>query len=74
MSDEFPDNVTLEWLGRQMIAQRNDTRSLRTDMDMLIRLAVRMDSTLDAVRADIKTLWLSHGDLRRRIETLEEAR
>jgi hypothetical protein len=40
-------------------------------MDMLIRMVVRMDHTLDAVREDIRSLWSSQGDLRRRIETIE---
>ena len=69
---EPPDNVDLNWLGRQAITQRNNLRSMRTDMDMLIRLVTRVDSTLDAIRADLKTLWLSQGDLRRRIDALEE--
>ena len=47
-------------------------RSMRTDMDMLIRLVTHVDSTLDAIRADLKTLWLSQSDLRRRIEALED--
>jgi len=70
MSD-LPDNVTLEWLGRQATATRDDLRALRTDMDMLIRLVTRVDHTLDAVREDIRSLWAQQGDLRRRIEALE---
>jgi hypothetical protein len=68
---EPPENVTLDWLGRQFTAQRDDLRALRTDMDMLIRLVTRVDHTLDAVREDIRSLWSQHGDLRRRIEALE---
>jgi hypothetical protein len=68
---ELPENVTLDWLGRQFMAQRDDLRSVRTDMDMLIRLVTRIDHTLDAVREDIRSLWSQHGDLRRRIEALE---
>ena len=71
---ELPENVTLEWLGRQFLAQRDDLRAVRTDMDMLIRLVTRIDTTLDAVREDIRSLWGTSGDLRRRIEALEEAR
>jgi hypothetical protein len=66
--------MSLEWLGRQFLAQRDDLRALRTDMDMLIRLVTRIDTTLDAVREDIRSLWGASGDLRRRIEALEEAR
>ena len=69
---ELPETVTLEWLGRQSAAQRDDLRALRTDMDMLIRLVTRIDHTLDALREDIRSLWLNQGDLRRLIEVLEE--
>jgi hypothetical protein len=68
---ELPENVTLDWLGRQFMAQRDDLRALRTDVDMLIRLVIRVDHTLDAVREDIRSLWSQDGDLRRRIEALE---
>jgi hypothetical protein len=68
---ELPENVTLDWLGRQVMAQRDDLRGLRTDMDMLIRLVTRVDHTLDAVREDIRSPWSQNGDLRRRIESFE---
>jgi hypothetical protein len=54
---DLPESVSLEWLGRQFLAQRDDLRSLRTDMDMLIRLVTRIDTTLDPVREDIRSLW-----------------
>ena len=68
---ELPENVTLDWLGRQFMAQRDDLCGLRTGMDMLIRLVTRVDHTLDAVREDIRSLWSQNGDLRRRLESLE---
>jgi hypothetical protein len=68
---EPPENVTLDWLGRESMAQRDDLRALRTDMDMLIRVVTRVDHTLDAVRADIRSPWSQNGDLRRRLESLE---
>jgi len=68
---EPPENVTLDWLGRQFMAQRDDLRGLRTDVDMLIRLVTRVGHTLDAVREDIRSLWSQSGDLRRRIEAPE---
>jgi hypothetical protein len=43
-------------------------------MDILIRLVTRADTTLEAVREDIRSLWATSGDPRRRIEALEEAR
>jgi hypothetical protein len=68
---DIPDNVDLNWIARRLMALQEDTRALRTDMDMLTRMVVRMDHTLDAVREDIRSLWGSQGDLRRRIETME---
>jgi hypothetical protein len=68
---QLPESVTLDWLGRQFIAQRGDLRALRADMDMLIRLVTRVDHTLDAVRENIRSLWPQNGDLRRRLESLE---
>ena len=68
---DLPESVSLEWLGRQFLAQRDDLRALRTDMDMLIRLVTRIGTTLDAVREDIRSLWATSSDLRRRIEALE---
>jgi hypothetical protein len=71
---ELPENVTLEWLGRELVALRDDVRTMRRDMDILIRSVIRLDQTVDAMRHDITELWLGQGDLRRRIEVLEEAR
>ena len=71
MSD-IPDNIDLNWIGRRVLALQDDTRTLRANMDMLIPLAVRMDHTLDAVREDIRSLWTGQGDLRRRVEALEQ--
>jgi hypothetical protein len=81
VTDELPDNVDLRWLGRTLLdmrkeidAIRADVRSLRTDMDILIRSVIRLDNTVNALREDVRDLWLGQRDLRRRIETLEENR
>lgn len=79
---ELPENIDLNWLGQTLLDARRETRegfaklhtdmqNMREDMDMLIRLATRVDTTLDAVRADIRSLWLGQGALRKRIEALE---
>lgn len=75
--------VTLEFLAQQQtrilaelaevrVEMRVEMRAMRRDMEMLTRIVLRLDSTVDALREDIKTLWLNSGDLRRRIEALEE--
>lgn len=51
---DIPDNVDLNWIARRLLAPQHDTRALRTDMDMLTRMVVRMDHTLDAVREYIR--------------------
>jgi hypothetical protein len=76
--EAIPDNVDLQWIARHLVEFRAETRdelrALRRDVDMLTRIALRLDSTVDALREDIKSLWLGQGDLRRRIEAVEEAR
>jgi hypothetical protein len=74
MTAELPANVTLDWLGRELVAIRDDVRTMRRDMDILIRAVIRLDQTVDALRQDVRELWLGQGDLRRRIEALEEPR
>ena len=68
---EVPENVDLGWIARHVVELREevrqlrqDVRTLRSDMDMLVRLCMRMDATLNE-------LWLSQSDLRKRIEALE---
>ena len=68
------DEVSLEFVSRQLERVLDEMRTIRHDMDMLIRSVIRLDQTVDAMRADVRELWLSQGDLRRRIEALEEAR
>jgi hypothetical protein len=65
------DEVSLEFVSRQLDRVLTEMRGLRQDIDMLTRIVLRLDSTVDALRADVKTLWLSQGDLRRRIDALE---
>jgi nicotinic acid phosphoribosyltransferase len=71
---DIPENVDWKWIARRLVALGAAVDGVRTDIDMLTRITLRLDNTVDALRADVKTLWLSHGDLRRRIEALEETR
>jgi hypothetical protein len=73
---EIPENVDLHWLARPLVEFRQETRAeiaaMRRDLDMTIRLVTRVDHTLNALREDVRDLWLGQGELRRRIEALEE--
>lgn len=64
--------ITLEFLAGQQKTILDEMRALRRDIDMLTRIVLRLDTTVDALREDIKSLWLSGGDLRRRLEAVEE--
>jgi uncharacterized protein YoxC len=64
--------ISLEFISRQLDRVLDEMRTMRRDLDMLTRITLRLDSTVDALREDVKSLWLSQGDLRRRVEALEE--
>jgi hypothetical protein len=63
----IPDNVDLQWLARHLVEFRQETRdevaglradirTMRGDMDILIRSVIRLDHTVGAMREDVKTL------------------
>jgi chromosome segregation ATPase len=75
---DLPDNVDLQWLGRQFLAMRQELRDLKTDvrhiredLDIVAMRVIRIDAAVTALRDDIRTLWEEYGDLRRRVEALE---
>jgi hypothetical protein len=75
---ELPDNIDLQWIGRTMLAMRQDLHDLRTDLrhiredlDVVAMRVIRIDAAVTALRDDVRSLWEAHGDLRRRLETLE---
>jgi chromosome segregation ATPase len=80
---EIPESVDLHWLVRRLVEFRQEMRAeiatmraeiaaMSRDLDMTIRLVTRVDHTLNALREDVRDLWLGQGELRRRIEALEE--
>lgn len=68
------ERASLEFLSRQSEQMLTEMRGMRQDMDMLIRLTTRVDNTINALRQDVQAFWLSQGELRRRLETLEAAK
>jgi len=76
---ELPDNVDLQWIGRTMLAMRQDIHDLRTDLrhiredlDVVAMRVIRIDAAVTALRDDLRALWGAYGDLRRRVEALEK--
>ena len=63
-----------ELIAHQINEMLGISRALQRDVDLLVRTTVRLDHSINAMREDLNTLWLSHGDLRRRPEDLEATR
>ena len=55
------EKVSLEFVSRQLDRVLGEMRVIQRDMEMLIRIVTRLDHTVDAVREDIRTLWLGRG-------------
>jgi hypothetical protein len=84
-TDDIPDNVDNRWLARHFLAFRDDLAGLKTevrdiksdlrhireDLDMVAVRAIRIETSLTALRDDVRTLYELHGGLRRRLEALE---
>ena len=82
---DIPDNVDLAWIARTLVGQRdglaglradmrdvkNDLRSHREDLGVLIMRVIRIDDQLHALRDDLRTLFDVQADLRRRVDDLE---
>jgi hypothetical protein len=66
------EEASLEFISRKLDRVLDQLRTMQRDIDMLTRIVLRLDSTVDALREDVKSLWLSQSDLRRRVEALEE--
>jgi hypothetical protein len=43
-------------------------------MDVLVKIVVRLDNTVNALREDVRALWSSQRDLRQRLEAVEGPR
>ena len=75
------ENVTLEFLGRQMermlaeqAAMREELRSVREDMHVLTSIVLRHDSTLNAILEQLHAMTAQHNRFDIRLRRLEEER
>lgn len=73
---EIPDNVDFSWLARHLVEFREETRAdlahIRDDLGVIVWSAMRTERAVTALREEVQRLWLAHGDLRRRLERLDE--
>jgi hypothetical protein len=51
---------------------RDEVRSMREQFDLVVMTAMRLEQGLTALRDEIRTLYRLHGDLRGRVETIEQ--
>lgn len=68
---DIPDNVDLQWIARHLVELRDDVRGMREDLNVIAWSVVRLDRNLEQLRNETQRLWLEHGALRRRIDSLE---
>ena len=72
MSD-LPENVTLEWLGRNILDLRRDVRSLKDDMSVVVAIMTRLNNAQSNHHSEMQALFDLHRELRKRVEKVEDA-
>ena len=72
MSD-LPENVTLEWLGRRLLAQDRKLQALQDDVSVIVATLRRLDNAHADDREEMRPLFDLHRELRKRVETVEDA-
>ena len=70
---ELPENVTLEWIGLQLVAMRRDLEALRDDAAVGAAILRRVENNQNADRAEWRSLFDMVRHVRERTEKLEGA-
>jgi hypothetical protein len=68
---ELPDNIDLQWIGRQIIALQRETRGLRDDIGVMAAILRRVENNQTADRDEWRGLFDAIRHVRGRVETLE---
>jgi len=68
---ELPDNVDLQWIGRQIIALQRETRGLRDDLGVMAAILRRVENNQTSDRDEWRGLFDAIRHVRGRVETLE---
>ena len=78
---ELPENIDLQWIGRNLIANReavsaitrdigemrDDMQGMREQLDVVVMTSLRLERSQASIRQDIR-------ELRQRLERLEPAK
>lgn len=68
--DDIPENVDLQWIARNLLALRDEVRSLRDDFSVSVAILHRVDNNQASYREELRALFDLHRELRRRIDDL----
>jgi hypothetical protein len=68
---DLPDNVDLQWIGRQIIALQRDVRGLRDDVGVMAAILRRVENNQTSDREEWHGLFNAIRHVRDRVDTLE---
>jgi hypothetical protein len=69
MSD-LPENVDLQWIGRAIVAMREDIASVREDMLVMGAVLNRVDATVTRLLPELRAMRSQHDRMRMRLDAL----
>ena len=68
---DLPENVDLQWIGREILALRRETRGLRDDIGVMAAILRRVENNQTADRDEWRGLFDAIRHLRERIDRVE---
>jgi hypothetical protein len=76
--ETVPDSVTLQWIGRHLVATRSEMRrnirALRDDVGVMAAILRRVENTQTADREEWRGLFDAIRNVRHRVEAIEKER
>jgi predicted nucleic acid-binding Zn-ribbon protein len=70
---DLPENVDLQWLGRTMLAMREELASVREDMMVMAAVLNRVDATVSRLVPELRAMRSQHDRMRARLDALTKA-
>lgn len=68
---ELPENVDLQWIGREILALRRETRGLRDDIGVMAAILRRVENNQTSDREEWHGLFDAIRHLRERMDRVE---